>query len=58
MVKQVLFSCVGTSDPIRGEHDGPMLHIVRNYRPEAVWLFLTPEMAQLSAADGRLENVA
>ena len=55
-VKRILFSCIGTSDPVRGEHDGPMLHILRHYRPEGVWLFLTPEMRQLAAGDGRLEK--
>lgn len=55
-MKQILFSCIGTSDPVRGEHDGPMLHILRHYRPENVWLFLTPEIRQLAEEDGRLEK--
>ena len=48
-MKQILFSCIGTSDPLRGEHDGPMLHILRQYRPESVWLFLTSEIQSLAA---------
>ena len=41
---RVLFSCAGTTDPIRGEHDGPLLHIMRHYRPEKVLIFLTQEI--------------
>jgi hypothetical protein len=33
-----------------------MLHILRHYRPESVWLFLTPEIRQLAAGDERLEK--
>lgn len=40
----VLFSCAGTTDPIRGEHDGPLLHIMRYYRPETVFVFITQEI--------------
>ena len=54
-MKQILFSCAGTSDPVRGEHDGPMLHILRHYRPTAVYLFLTAEIEQYADADGRFE---
>ncbi|NLV49919.1 MAG: hypothetical protein GXY20_04395 [Clostridiales bacterium] len=42
----VLFSAIGTSDPIRGNFDGPMLHVVRHYRPKKVYLFFTEEMSQ------------
>lgn len=55
-MKQILFSCIGTSDPARGEHDGPMLHILRHYRPEIVYLFLTPEIERLVSTDGRLNK--
>lgn len=30
----VLFSPIGRSDPIRGNFDGPFLHIIRNYKPK------------------------
>lgn len=40
----VLFSPIGSRDPIGGEHDGAMLHIVRKYRPRKVYLYYTPEM--------------
>jgi len=51
--KSVLFSPIGTSDPIRSQCDGPMLHIVRHIKPEAVWLFLTSEMAEYHRKDDR-----
>jgi CRISPR type III-A/MTUBE-associated protein Csm6 len=40
----VLFSPVGDTDPVRGDYDGAMLHIVRHYHPQRVYLFLTAEM--------------
>jgi CRISPR type III-A/MTUBE-associated protein Csm6 len=43
-MKRVLFSPVGTTDPIRGNYDGPFLHIIRNYKPEVIYIFLTKEM--------------
>ena len=55
-MRQILFSCIGTTDPVRGEHDGPMLHILRHYRPERAFFFLTPEIRDLSARDDRLEK--
>lgn len=54
-MKTVLFSCVGTSDPIRGHRDGPMLHILRHYRPDAVVLFQTTEIYNRVRQDGRYE---
>ncbi len=55
-MKRILFSCVGTTDPVRGEHDGPMLHILRHYHPEKVWIFLTPEIRELGKSDDRFEK--
>ena len=46
MDKYVLVTTVGKTDPIRSEHDGPLLHIVRHYRPEKVFLILTEEIEQ------------
>ena len=46
MANSVLFTCVGTSDPVRGYRDGGMLHIMRHYRPEKIYIFLTEEMGQ------------
>ena len=33
MSKYVFFSTIGKSDPIRGNYDGPFLHILRHYKP-------------------------
>lgn len=49
----VLFSPIGTADPLTQLGDGPMLHIVRHYRPDEVVLFLSPKMAALQDADER-----
>ncbi len=51
--KSILFSPIGTTDPIRSQADGAMLHIVRHIRPEVVWLFLTKEMAGYHDKDDR-----
>lgn len=44
MNNYVLFSPIGLTDPIRQEHDGPMLHIIRHYKPKKVYLYFTKEM--------------
>lgn len=46
MRDSILIAAVGKTDPIRGEHDGPILHIVRHYRPEAVILILSKEIGK------------
>lgn len=55
--RQVLLSFLGTTDPIRGERDGAMLHILRHYRPEVVCLLFTPEVRELAEADERYGKV-
>ena len=45
MSNLILFSCVGKSDPVRDMFDGPLLHIVRHYRPGKVYLYYTKEVA-------------
>ena len=50
---QVLFTCEGTSDPVRGFRDGPILHILRRYRPRAVVVFASAEIMELDAWDNR-----
>jgi len=40
----VLFSCISGKDPIGNNRDGPFIHILRNYRPEFVKIFLSSEM--------------
>ena len=54
----ILFTCMGTSDPVRGYRDGPMLHILRWYRPEKVWVFLTEEAAELNQKGDRINAMA
>ncbi|MBA2787474.1 type III-A CRISPR-associated CARF protein Csm6 [Mycobacterium canetti] len=49
----ILFSPIGTADPITALGDGPMLHIVRHYRPTVVVLFLSAEIAAFENADRR-----
>lgn len=44
MKNYVLVTVVGKTDPIRGMHDGPILHIIRRYHPENVVLILTKEI--------------
>ncbi len=56
-MEQILFSCVGTTDPARGEHDGGLMHIMRHYRPKAVCIFLTPEIAKLDQTDSRYDKM-
>ncbi len=48
MNKYVLFSPIGATDPVRDDYDGPMLHIVRHYKPERIYLFYTKEMKRKS----------
>lgn len=52
-MSRVLFSPVGFSDPIRDNHDGPMLHIIRHYKPDIVYLFLTKETEDKHNQDNR-----
>ena len=54
--KRVLFSPIGTTDPIRDYYDGGCLHIVRHYRPQKVVLYLTKQMAKLEDKDQRFSK--
>ena len=40
----VLISAVGDTDPVRGGYDGPLLHIIRHYHPQKVYIVYTAEM--------------
>ena len=51
--ERVLFSCAGTTDPVRGCRDGGLLHIMRHYRPKKIYLFLSSEMAAYEQRDRR-----
>ena len=52
----ILFTCAGTSDPVRGNRDGGILHIMRYYHPKRVYLFLSQQIADLEAQDHRFEK--
>ena len=53
----ILFSPIGESDPIRNNYDGPMLHILRNYKDiDKCYLFLTKRMRQ-NYENGLYQNV-
>ena len=54
---RLLFTCMGTSDPVRGYHDGPMLHIIRYYRPDVICVLLSSEAAALNDCGARLDTV-
>ena len=53
----ILFTCAGTTDPVRGGHDGGVLHIMRHYRPQKVYLFLSAEMVGFENKDLRFEKM-
>jgi len=53
MMSYILFSPVGTSDPISEHHDGAILHICRKYKPKKVYLYLSGEMLSLHEKDNR-----
>lgn len=41
---KILFTPAGDTDPVRGYHDGAMLHILRHYGADLVIVFLTADM--------------
>ncbi len=50
---KILFTPVGDTDPVRGYHDGGMLHILRHYVPvDRIFVFLTKEMEDKEAESG------
>lgn len=53
-MSKVLISAIGTTDPVRGMRDGGLMHIMRHYRPDAVYLFLSAEMVRLANKDQRI----
>lgn len=50
---RVLFTAVGGSDPIKRQLDGPMLHSVRVYKPDIVYMYLTKRMCEYENIDSR-----
>lgn len=57
MSERILFTCAGTTDPIRGERDGGILHIMRYYRPDKIYLFLSAEMSRFEENDARFTKM-
>lgn len=49
----ILFSPIGSHDPMSKERDGSMLHICRKYRPEVVVLYLSSEIIAPHRRDDR-----
>ena len=56
MAESVLFTCVGTTDTVRGLRDGGMMHAMRHYRPQKVYIFVSSEMEMLNQRDRRYEK--
>lgn len=54
--EQILFSCLGFTDPVRGCHDGAMLHIARHYRPSKIFWYITKETHGYELQDDRFRQ--
>ncbi len=50
---RILFSPIGSTDPVSNCHDGGMLHICRVYKPDKVYLYLSGEMCFYEDLDRR-----
>jgi CRISPR type III-A/MTUBE-associated protein Csm6 len=55
MSEYVLFSPLGLSDPTRGNYDGGFLHIMRHYRPQKAYLYMTKKISSFDLIDNRYE---
>lgn len=53
LMKKILFSPIGGTDPISNFKDGAMLHICRVYQPDVVWLYMSKEMCEFHKKDNR-----
>lgn len=53
-MKSILYSCMGTTDPVRTMKDGGLMHIMRFYRPSKVYLFLSAEITRRDREDNRI----
>jgi CRISPR type III-A/MTUBE-associated protein Csm6 len=56
MNNYVLFAPVSDTDPTRNGYDGPIMHIVRHYKPKKVYLFLTKRMCEKDAQNNYYEK--
>ena len=52
-MKRILFSPVGSTDPIAHQRDGALLHIIRKYRPDKAYLFFSKEIYGYEQKDNR-----
>lgn len=52
-MQRILFSTLGMTDPIKNGFDGPFLHIMRHYRPQKAYLFMTKRVCELADQDDR-----
>lgn len=50
---KVLFTAIGGSDPIKRMLDGPMLHCLRVYKPDVVYMYFTKKMFEYETKDNR-----
>jgi len=55
---EVLFSTLGMTDPIRNDYDGPFLHILRHYKPQKAYLFMTKRICEQADLDNRYRRHA
>lgn len=49
---KILFSPVGSTDPVRGFRDGALLHILRHYPVDQVIVYMTKQMEEKEDQDG------
>lgn len=55
---KILFSPLGMTDPIKNDYDGPFLHILRHFRPDKAYLFMTKRVCELADQDDRYQAQA
>ncbi|PMB85061.1 hypothetical protein CJ206_00710 [Dolosicoccus paucivorans] len=51
MAQKILFSPVGTADPVANGMDGALIHIIRHYKPDYVYIYLTDKFKKLKQED-------
>jgi len=52
-MKSILFTPVGSTDPVRGCYDGACLHIIRWYHPDKIVVYYSKEMGDRELQDHR-----
>ena len=48
---KILFTPVGTMDPVANYYDGPMIHIARKIKPDIIYIYLSKELGKLTEED-------